>query len=260
MLFSALQFSQPMYVCMWMCTYNINACMHTPHIQYICTYVHTYICMYIHTCMHTYIHTSVYTYMHVCMHSFIYPFIHTCMRIYIHPDIQPSIYIRIHLHPSIHANPAFHTYISYIHTYMLYACVHACLNVLWKYIRGSNVYLFFNQIEAAQSRKFDFQEFCAAAISVPQLEGLEKWEEQTRKAYHIFEIDGNRVVLIEDLARVSSIFYLLMQKDIHHIHVFQKFHESLCPFSCTHFRSLAYHHQFQLMLFYMIGLDTMMGS
>ena len=127
--------------------------------------------------------------------------------------------------------------------------------------RGSNVHLFFNQIEAAQSRKFDFQEFCAAATSVPQLEGLEKWEEQTRKAYHIFEIDGNRVVLIEDLARVSSMFYLLMQKkDIHNIHLSQNFHESLFPFSYTHFRSLAYHPQFQLMLFYMIGFDIMMEN
>ena len=63
------------------------------------------------------------------------------------------------------------------------------------------------QIDAAQSKKMDFQEFCAAATSVPQLEGLDTWDEQAKKAYEIFEKEGNRVVLIEDLARVSYFLY-----------------------------------------------------
>ena len=66
---------------------------------------------------------------------------------------------------------------------------------------------FGGQIDAAQSKKMDFQEFCAAATSVPQLEGLDTWEEQAKKAYEIFEKEGNRVVLIEDLARVSYFLY-----------------------------------------------------
>ena len=48
----------------------------------------------------------------------------------------------------------------------------------------------------------DFQEFCAAAISASQYEGLERWEYQTHTAYEIFEREGNRVVMIEDLAKV----------------------------------------------------------
>lgn len=60
-------------------------------------------------------------------------------------------------------------------------------------------------IDALQFRKMDFQEFCAAATSIPQLEGHEKWEQQARSAYQIFEKEGNRVVLIEDLARELGI-------------------------------------------------------
>ena len=59
-------------------------------------------------------------------------------------------------------------------------------------------------MDALAFKKLDFQEFCAAATSVPQLEGLDTWEEQAKKAYQIFEKEGNRVVLIEDLARVST--------------------------------------------------------
>lgn len=54
----------------------------------------------------------------------------------------------------------------------------------------------------------DFEEFCAAASSVPQLEGLDNWERQARTAYQIFDREANRVVVIEDLARVSYCDYL----------------------------------------------------
>ncbi|QHN77831.1 CDPK-related kinase [Arachis hypogaea] len=45
-----------------------------------------------------------------------------------------------------------------------------------------------------------FEEFCAAAISVHQLEGIETWEHHARRAYELFEKDGNRPIMIEELA------------------------------------------------------------
>uniref|UniRef100_A0A0D6QY21 Protein kinase domain-containing protein n=1 Tax=Araucaria cunninghamii TaxID=56994 RepID=A0A0D6QY21_ARACU len=51
-----------------------------------------------------------------------------------------------------------------------------------------------------QSRKMDFEEFCAAAISVHQLEGLDRWEQHARCAYELFEQKGNRMIVIEELA------------------------------------------------------------
>jgi kinase len=39
----------------------------------------------------------------------------------------------------------------------------------------------------------DFQEFCAAAVSVHQLEALDRWEQHARSAYEYFEKEGNRV-------------------------------------------------------------------
>lgn len=60
-------------------------------------------------------------------------------------------------------------------------------------------------MDALQFKKIDFQEFCAAAISVPQLEGLERWEQQARNAYQLFEKEGNQVVVIGDLAQELGI-------------------------------------------------------
>jgi Ca2+-binding EF-hand superfamily protein len=37
---------------------------------------------------------------------------------------------------------------------------------------------------------------------VHQLEGTDRWEYHARSAYEIFEKDGNRVISIEELARV----------------------------------------------------------
>ena len=53
--------------------------------------------------------------------------------------------------------------------------------------------------------KMDFEEFCSAAISTPQ---FERWEWQVDKAYEIFEDEGNRVLMIEDLATVRSTSYM----------------------------------------------------
>lgn len=49
----------------------------------------------------------------------------------------------------------------------------------------------------------DFEEFCAAALSVHQLEALDRWEQHARCAYELFEKDGNRAIVIEELASVS---------------------------------------------------------
>ena len=49
----------------------------------------------------------------------------------------------------------------------------------------------------------DFEEFCAAALSIYQLEALERWAQHARCAYELFEKDGNRPIMIEELASVS---------------------------------------------------------
>ncbi|KAF3960759.1 hypothetical protein CMV_014554 [Castanea mollissima] len=56
------------------------------------------------------------------------------------------------------------------------------------------------QISSIQYRKMDFEEFCSAAISVHQLEGMESWEQHARRAYELFEKAGNRPIMIEELA------------------------------------------------------------
>ena len=61
---------------------------------------------------------------------------------------------------------------------------------------------FVTQISSIQYKKMDFEEFCAAAISVHQLEGMDTWEQHARRAYEIFEQDGNRPIMIEELASV----------------------------------------------------------
>ncbi|GAB2282571.1 CDPK- kinase 5 [Dionaea muscipula] len=55
-------------------------------------------------------------------------------------------------------------------------------------------------LNALQFRRMDFEEFCAAASSVHQLEALDRWEQHARCAYELFEKDGNRAIMIEELA------------------------------------------------------------
>lgn len=62
-------------------------------------------------------------------------------------------------------------------------------------------------MDALAFKKLDFEEFCAAAISVHQMEALEHWEQYARTAYEYFEKDGNRVIDVGELARVSHLFY-----------------------------------------------------
>ena len=58
------------------------------------------------------------------------------------------------------------------------------------------------QMDALSFKKMDLTEFCAAAISVHQLEGNDQWEQHARAAYEIFEKEGNRVISVDELARV----------------------------------------------------------
>lgn len=48
----------------------------------------------------------------------------------------------------------------------------------------------------------DFEEFCAAALSVYQLEALDRWDQHANSAYEIFDKEGNRAIVIEELASV----------------------------------------------------------
>ncbi|CAA7028778.1 unnamed protein product [Microthlaspi erraticum] len=51
-------------------------------------------------------------------------------------------------------------------------------------------------------QKLDFEEFCASALSVYQLEAMETWEQHARRAYELFEKDRNRPIMIEELASI----------------------------------------------------------
>ncbi|KAK7278982.1 hypothetical protein RJT34_24023 [Clitoria ternatea] len=66
--------------------------------------------------------------------------------------------------------------------------------------KDSRVLDYVNMVSSIQYRKLDFEEFCAAAVSVHQLEGMESWEQHARRAYELFEKDGNRPIMIEELA------------------------------------------------------------
>lgn len=63
-------------------------------------------------------------------------------------------------------------------------------------------------MDALSFKKMDLSEFCAAAISVHQLEGTDRWEQHARAAYEIFEKEGNRVISVDELARVRTLICL----------------------------------------------------
>ncbi|KAL3626787.1 CDPK-related kinase 5 [Castilleja foliolosa] len=64
----------------------------------------------------------------------------------------------------------------------------------------SRIYDFIASLSSLQYRRMDFEEFCAAASSVYQLEALDRWEQHARCAYELFDKDGNRTIMIEELA------------------------------------------------------------
>lgn len=85
-----------------------------------------------------------------------------------------------------------------------------CQTIFLKYISFKLVLLmscvaFVQQLNALQYRRMDFDEFCAAALSIHQLEALDRWEQHARYAYDLFEKDGNRPIVIEELASVCLI-------------------------------------------------------
>ncbi|GLT39035.1 hypothetical protein SLA2020_132430 [Shorea laevis] len=67
-------------------------------------------------------------------------------------------------------------------------------------MKESRIPDFLASLNALQYRRMDFEEFCAAALSVHQLEALDRWEQHARCAYELFEKDGNRAIVIEELA------------------------------------------------------------
>ncbi|KAL3525717.1 hypothetical protein ACH5RR_014089 [Cinchona calisaya] len=64
----------------------------------------------------------------------------------------------------------------------------------------SRIHDFLGSLNALQYRRMDFEEFCAAVLSVHQLEALDRWEQHARCAYELFEKGGNRAIMIEELA------------------------------------------------------------
>ncbi|XP_039006865.1 CDPK-related kinase 5-like isoform X1 [Hibiscus syriacus] len=67
-------------------------------------------------------------------------------------------------------------------------------------MKDSHIPDFLFSLNALQYRRMGFEEFCAAALSVHQLEALDRWEQHARCAYELFEKDGNRAIVIEELA------------------------------------------------------------
>lgn len=67
-------------------------------------------------------------------------------------------------------------------------------------MKESRIPDFLASLSALQYRRMDFEEFCAAALSVHQLEALDHWEQHARSAYEHFEKDGNRAIVIDELA------------------------------------------------------------
>ncbi|KAL3344539.1 hypothetical protein AABB24_023798 [Solanum stoloniferum] len=67
-------------------------------------------------------------------------------------------------------------------------------------MKEARIHDFVASLNALQYRRMDFEEFCSAALSVYQLEAFDQWEQHARCAYEIFEKDGNRAIVIEELA------------------------------------------------------------
>ncbi|XP_072975405.1 CDPK-related kinase 1-like [Typha angustifolia] len=67
-------------------------------------------------------------------------------------------------------------------------------------MKDSRVLDFVSLVSSLQYRKLDFEEFAAAAISVYQMEALDSWDQHAHRAYELFDKDGNRPIMIEELA------------------------------------------------------------
>ncbi|OMO57714.1 hypothetical protein COLO4_35170 [Corchorus olitorius] len=60
-------------------------------------------------------------------------------------------------------------------------------------------------MESLANRNMYFEEFCAAAIHIHRLEGLEGWEQIVSTAFEHFERDGNRVISDQEFYRELKI-------------------------------------------------------
>ncbi|KAJ0103120.1 hypothetical protein Patl1_05278 [Pistacia atlantica] len=58
----------------------------------------------------------------------------------------------------------------------------------------------FKAMDPLAYKDMEFEEFCAAAISVYQLEAIEEWETIASTAFEYFEQEGNRPISVEELA------------------------------------------------------------
>ncbi|GER52549.1 calcium-dependent protein kinase-like protein [Striga asiatica] len=67
-------------------------------------------------------------------------------------------------------------------------------------MKDSWVLDYVNVVSSLQYKKLNFKEFCGAAISVYQLEGMVCWEQLAKSAYDFFDKDENRAIKIEELA------------------------------------------------------------
>lgn len=61
---------------------------------------------------------------------------------------------------------------------------------------------FLLKMQPLAHKKLDFEEFCAAAVSVYQLEALEEWEQIATIAFDHFEREGSRAISVQELAEV----------------------------------------------------------
>ncbi|EPS59727.1 hypothetical protein M569_15078, partial [Genlisea aurea] len=67
-------------------------------------------------------------------------------------------------------------------------------------MKDSRVIDYVNVVSCLEYKKMEFDEFCRASISVYQMEGTQRWEQHARQAYEFFEKEGNRAIMIEELA------------------------------------------------------------
>jgi serine/threonine protein kinase len=62
-----------------------------------------------------------------------------------------------------------------------------------------------NMMQPLAHKKLDFEEFCAASVSVYQLEALEEWEQIATVAFEHFESEGSRAISVQELAEEMSL-------------------------------------------------------
>nr|GMD53692.1 CDPK-related kinase 4-like isoform X1 [Ipomoea batatas] len=72
-------------------------------------------------------------------------------------------------------------------------------------MRESRVFEILSLMEPLSYKQMDFEEFCAAAISVYHLEALENWEQIASAAFENFDREGNRVISVEELAHEQNL-------------------------------------------------------